>query len=359
MKTSLRCIFTLACGIFGTVTMAAPPADESEIPPRPFHLESHPSRHWDVTLDQPHGRFRGVVYYAVPPDDPCQTIHSCELYAETREGRIEAKRVAENGPFHKPVLKLEINTAEPFHVFAHVDVQFHDTALKEGATVHPIKPILPEARAEYLDDGWPNAQARAWFKQWMNTHHLNRNPDETPADFGFRMLQLIQGHFRYVIPDDIPEHKAIVEKDPVMGDWHYTINTGTGECWRLSDTYCRVLRMNGVPARLVSGNYVGDGSGHHLRSLIYLPEAGWVPIEATSAVSSPKKPAMQFFGSWGGSYLAGNRNIDFDLPGPKGHWTIGTLDGLAFGGADGKWDFPTPNFIAKSIPPSGGAPAAN
>jgi len=144
-----------------------------------------------------------------------------------------------------------------------------------------------------------------------------------------------------------------------MGLWHYAIGTGTGECWRISDTYCRIMRMNGVPTRLVSGNFVGDGSGHHLRSLIYLPEAGWVPIEATSAVSSPRQPAIQFFGTWGGSLLVGNRNIDFTLPGPKGPWNIGTLDGLAFGGSGGKWDFPTPKFIAKPLPPVQPGAAAN
>jgi hypothetical protein len=184
----------------------------------------------------------------------------------------------------------------------------------------------------------------------MNSHHLERGSDEDPAEFAFRVLKFMQGHFRYVIPDDIPEYKAAIAKDQEMGNWHYVINTGTGECWRLSDTYCRVMRMNGIPARLISGNFIGDGSGHHLRSLIHLPEAGWVPVEATSAVSFPKKPTLNFFGAWGGSYLAGNRNIDFTLIGPKDKWTIGTLDGLAFGGVDGKWDFPTPDFKAKAVP---------
>jgi hypothetical protein len=332
------------------VTNAAVPPEEPELPPGTSHLEWHPTLHWDATINQAHGRFHGVIYYAVPPSDPCQLIRSCDLHAETQEGRVEAVRVADAGPYHKPLLKLEVNTAAPFHVIAHVDVQFRDTALKPGPSPGRVLPIAPAARAEYLDDDWPNEQARSWFKQWTSNHHLNRAAGEATAAYAFRVLRFMQAHFRYVIPDDIPEHKAMVEQDPVMGDWHYTIKTSTGECWRLSDTYCRVMRMNGVPTRLVSGNFIGDGSGHHLRSLIYLEEVGWVPIEVTSAVSMPKKPARQFFGTWGGSYLAGNRNIDFALPGPKDKWNIGTLDGLAFGSADGKWEFPDPVFTTKALP---------
>src|SRR5258708_658544 len=58
-------------------------------PSRPFHLESRPLKRWDVTFTRQHGPFRGVVYYAVPTDNPCQTIHSVELFAGTRKGRVE------------------------------------------------------------------------------------------------------------------------------------------------------------------------------------------------------------------------------------------------------------------------------
>jgi hypothetical protein len=100
------------------------------------------------------------------------------------------------------------------------------------------------------------------------------------------------------------------------------------------------MRMNGIPARLVSGNFVGNESGHHLRSLIQLQDVGWAPVEATSAISSPKRPMLQFFGAWGGSMLIGNRDIGFELQGPKGKGNILTLDALAFGSFDGNWEFP-------------------
>ena len=109
-----------------------------------------------------------------------------------------------------------------------------------------------------------------------------------------------------------------------MGDWRYTLGTSRGECLRLSDTYARVMRMNGVPARLVNRNFINEQNGHHLRSLVWLADTGWVPVEVTSAVGPPKKPALDFLGACGGPMLVGNRNVGYELLGPKGTWNIGT-----------------------------------
>jgi hypothetical protein len=48
--------------------------------------------------------------------------------------------------------------------------------------------------------------------------------------------------------------------------------------------------------------------------------------------------------------LIGNSNVDYELAGPKGNWNIGTLDGLAFGAADGEWDFPVVEIKASVVP---------
>jgi hypothetical protein len=321
----------------------------TELPARPFHMERKDGKKWDVTMTVSHGPFHGVVFYAVPPDDPCQTIEKVELYAETKKGRVDAARTTDAGPYKKPVLKMDVQAGAPFTAVAHVVVQFHRTALEAGAPEGKVKPPGPVVRKEFMEDGWPNDEARAWFTQWMKSHQLIRNGEEEAA-FAFRVLKFMQKNFRYVIPDDLPEHRAMVAKNPEMGDWHYTIKTSTGECWRISDTYCRVMRMNGIPARLVSGNFINEDKGHHLRSLIYLENVGWVPVEATSAVSSPGDPPSHFFGTWGGPMLVGNRNINFELPGPKGNGEIGTFDQLAFGAADGTWDFPAAKFKATAIP---------
>lgn len=74
---------------------------------------------------------------------------------------------------------------------------------------------------------------------------------------------------------------------------------------------------------------------------------GWMK---SHKLSLRAKPALEFFGAWGGNMLIGNRNVNFELSGPKGKWSIGTLDGLAFGAANGKWDFPDIQIKAAVVP---------
>jgi hypothetical protein len=321
-----------------------------------MHLATRPGKRWDVTLTVQHGPFSGFVFYAVPPDDPSQTIEAVELFAETMKGRVEAVRIADASRFKKPLLKLELRAKAPCKVVAHVVLQRHNTSLVAGPPTAKAKPLGRLQHREFMDDGWPDESARKWFAEWMRAHDLMRG-DEDEAAFAFRVLKFMQRYFRYVIPDDLPDHKAMVTKDPLMGDWHYTIQSRSGECLRLSDTYCRILRMNGLPARLVSGNFFGPESGHHLRSLVYLPEIGWVPVEATAAVSLPESPPLRFFGSWRGTMLIGNRNLGFELPGPKGSQGIGTMDQLAFAADDGTWEFPDAEIVGRVLPSSESSPA--
>ena len=48
--------------------------------------------------------------------------------------------------------------------------------------------------------------------------------------------------------------------------------------------------------------------------------------------------------------LIGNRNLGFELQGPKNKWNIDTFDQLGFGAADGNWDFPNAEIKAIVLP---------
>lgn len=228
------------------------------------------------------------------------------------------------------------------------DVQFYETALVPGKPATPPKILSNLECSEYLKDGWPDDEARQWFRKWMKENNLVRRKDEQDVDFAYNTLVFMQEKFHYKIADDI-EWKTMVKQDPKMGDWHYSLSTWSGECWRLSDIYCRIMRMNAIPARLISGNLVGQESGHHLRSLLYLDSVGWTPVEATSAVFSQRKPPTPFMGNWGGTMLSGNENIDFLLEGPSGKGFIGTFDFLVFCPSNGRWEFPPVKFVSERL----------
>ena len=148
-------------------------------------------------------------------------------------------------------------------------VQFHNTKLEAARPQAGLSRLVALSRRNFSTTAGRIAVPRAWFSQWMKQHELIRNGEDEAA-FAFRAPIFMQKNFRYVIPDNIPEFKEMVAKDPVMGDWHYTIKTSTGECWRLSSVYDCVMRMNHASRRAgQQGNWLIGDKGHHVRSLIF------------------------------------------------------------------------------------------
>jgi transglutaminase-like putative cysteine protease len=101
--------------------------------------------------------------------------------------------------------------------------------------------------------------------------------------------------------------------------------------------------MNGVPARVVSGNIVGGGPAHHLRTLVWLECVGWIPVEPTAVTSNKREVPMRKFGNWGGTMLNSNVNIGYSVPVNGNQRYIGALDTLWLLPVSGKdestWEF--------------------
>jgi len=62
----------------------------------------------------------------------------------------------------------------------------------------------------------------------------------------------------------------------------FAFETLSGDCGQYSALFMTMCRIAGIPARQQSGfNFVGDKTGGHVWSEIYLPIKGWVPVDAT------------------------------------------------------------------------------
>lgn len=60
------------------------------------------------------------------------------------------------------------------------------------------------------------------------------------------------------------------------------LDTLLGDCGQYSDLFITLARCAGIPARLAAGFYFApDGQGYHVWSEIYLPDYGWIPVDAT------------------------------------------------------------------------------
>ncbi len=295
---------------------------------RPYRLARKKTTQWRVSQQTSHGAFEGSILYPVPPDDPGQRILSSRVVLTDDRGTRTAPIVQDTKPLQQPVYALEVKESGSFSVRAEVDVTFYDCSLVADDEAPAPEPLDPAMKTLALNDEFATSQEREWYRGWMQSESLLRRAGETDSELAYRALVYMHRNFVYKIPDDLPEYKEAVRAEGDFGSWKYRIATKSGECWRLSDIYARILRMNGIPVRVLSGNHVGKNSGHHVRPLVWLANVGWVPMEPTIVVNGKNMPPDPWFGNWGGTMLSGNKNLWFSVPLAAGNFTIGTFDTL-------------------------------
>ncbi|MFC2085147.1 transglutaminase family protein [Bacteroidota bacterium] len=83
------------------------------------------------------------------------------------------------------------------------------------------------------------------------------------------LFEWIRSSMKYVYP---PEKRGAVE----------ALRTCEGDCGQYSNLFIALARSLGIPSRQQSGfNFHPDKLGYHVWSEIYLPEYGWIPVDAT------------------------------------------------------------------------------
>jgi len=283
-------------------------------------LIRRPADRWQVRFTGSMTAFTGAILYPIPPDDPGQTVTSCRMIARVSGRTVEARQIRDTSHLAQPVLLIEVPQPSRVEVEVEVVVQAYTTRLGDPGKAQGLN---PEHRRVFLDCRWAKREDREWFANYLDTAGLRRRTDETDIAFARRVLEAIARDYTYRIPNEEPAYGAAIRKHGEFGQWVYSIQTKSGECWRLSELYANILRTAEIPVRVVSGNLLGQ-PGHHLRTLVWLEEYGWVPVEPTAAVVS--KQADRFFGTWGDPMLNGNANIWLSVPTASGTFNAGTLD---------------------------------
>jgi transglutaminase-like putative cysteine protease len=86
------------------------------------------------------------------------------------------------------------------------------------------------------------------------------------------------------------------------GDTFWACNERYGNCTDFHALFISLARTEGIPARFEIGFPVpsdrnqGQIGGYHCWVQFYLPERGWVPIDASEAAKAPQKREL-FYGS--------------------------------------------------------------
>ncbi len=126
------------------------------------------------------------------------------------------------------------------------------------------------------------------FKDFLNRANLRRQESESDVDLAGRTFLYIARHFKYVFPN------------PAKVD---VIDAGKGDCGGLCWLFARVMRANGVPARLLlgrwaeSGKPAADGSldGQiHVKAEFFARGIGWVGVDCAGSVTKKGSPLNYF-----------------------------------------------------------------
>lgn len=139
---------------------------------------------------------------------------------------------------------------------------------------------------------------------------------DTLVPVGHEILKPILAEIHAKRVDDSPESTARAIYDWVVDNVEYKkVGTGWGNgdtFWACTERYgnctdfhalfISLARSEGIPARFEMGFPVpldsnrGDISGYHCWVHFYLPERGWVPIDASEAAKHPEKREL-FYGA--------------------------------------------------------------
>jgi len=144
----------------------------------------------------------------------------------------------------------------------------------------PDLPVTLRAQALELPDD-SNPRTREWVERWRS---------ETPDDRAF--VQRILQHF-----NQQPFHYSL--DSPLLGRHsvdEFLFETRTGFCEHYASAFAVILRMAGIPTRIVTGYmggwynelggyYLVRQSDAHAWTEIWLPGDGWTRVDPTAAVS--------------------------------------------------------------------------
>jgi transglutaminase-like putative cysteine protease len=131
---------------------------------------------------------------------------------------------------------------------------------------------------------------------------------DTLVPVGHEILQPIQAEIHKMRKDDSPAATARAIYDWVVdnveykkvgtgwgnGDTFWACNERYGNCTDFHSLFIALARSEGIPARFEMGFPIpqdrgeGEIGGYHCWVQFYLPERGWVPIDASEAAKHPE-----------------------------------------------------------------------
>lgn len=284
-----------------------------------YVLEHKPVQRLRCTMSMKLSRQGGGVneWVVLPPQAP-------ELPRQRdikRSFEPDAITVPDGGPLKIPVV-LERIRNHPFGVTSTATYEmtlYTNRLVPRRANQPPGKNRLSPEMHAIFTQSTTDMKTRL-FLDFLKKAQLHRRPNETDMALARRTFLYIAKHFTYLYPNPTVD----------------VIEVGKGDCGGLSWLFARVLRSNGIPARLLYGRWAASelpekkGTGlngqYHVKPEFFIDGLGWVGADMSGGVGVADDPFV-CFGAEAGDFVVTDLDVERSLKIlPKNRPT--SIDGL-------------------------------
>lgn len=280
----------------GTLTaIAYAQADEPFDPQARYTLETRPSRRVQATLDTNIRLSSGKVdhwylYAPLAPNLPSQ-------HDVTTRFDQAARIVHEVGPLARSLNFVQFNDGRTaVHTTLSVDATLYSrrlVVLADGQSAPAVADLSPAEIAQHTRSSALVDYQSPAVQTWIASNRLTRADTESDLVFAHRVFSFIKRHFTYEFPTQ--HHSAL-----------QACETGVSDCGGLSSLFAAVMRSQGVPTRLLGGRWAASQTAKstkvHVKAEFFARGIGWVPVDASSAVTHENGENL-FFGHDPGDHL--------------------------------------------------------
>lgn len=225
------------------------------------------------------------VFMARPPDLPGQTDVSYEVQVVGID-KPEAKEVYDAGQ-RRPMVELIVASGDK-RLQSRLETKFIFEAtlmtqnLVPGPPARPAEELSGPERSACLAESWAMDFNDREFQRWLDEKGLRRGK-ESDLRFAYRAFETLARDFSYFADPKGFEQRA-----------SRVCRLERAECGGLSHLFVAILRASGIPARILVGWAVGDGT--HVKAEFYAEKTGWVPVEVSGGVSTKDTSVGTHFG---------------------------------------------------------------
>jgi len=233
------------------------------------------------------GRGPVHVWIPLPRDDDAQQVVKLDVDANI-DGVIEAGDEHGNRWWHG---SLEVSNGEPIWVRLEAIIERRPLADASGPGAPAAPAPDPASLQRYLE-----ANERVLVGHEILDPILAEIREKAGSQQPDRMARAI---YDWVV--DNVEYKK-VGSGWGNGDTFWACNERYGNCTDFHALLISLARTEGIPARFEMGFPIPDGKnagkieGYHCWVELYLPDVGWMPVDASEAFKHPEKREMLYGG---------------------------------------------------------------